>query len=227
MNSGRWGRLAQRWVDDSSLPHFFDAYLKEGAAPLLIGGRHSDGAPSTGDATRWHTGLALADVVYPDRAEEDLKLLTYTSPPMAADVELTGNPIVTLYVASTAEDGSFHVYLEDVAPGGRVTYITEGILRAIHRPVSDAEPPYQVRGPYHSLERAAAASLVPGEVSEVRLSLYATSVLIRKGHRVRLAIAGHDASVFARYPAQGDPVISVQRNSLYPSHADLLVMERE
>jgi hypothetical protein len=69
--------------------------------------------------------------------------------------------------------------------------------------------------------------LVPGEVNEVQLSLYATSVLIRQGHRVRVAIAGHDGSVFARYPAQGNPVISVQRNNAYPSHVELPVMERE
>jgi uncharacterized protein len=41
---------------------------------------------------------------------------------------------VTLYIASTAEDVAFHIYLEDVAPGGHVTYLTEGVLRAIHRP---------------------------------------------------------------------------------------------
>ena len=62
---------------------------------------------------------------------------------------------------------------------------------------------------------------MPGEVAEIRSNLYATSVLIEKGHRVRIAIAGHDASVFARYPAEGTPVLTVQRNSLYPSHVQL------
>ena len=188
-----------------------------------------DWTASTGDATRWHTGLAKADVVYPDRAGEDQKLLTYTSVPMETDVEITGNPIVTLYVASTETDGAFHVYLEDVAPDGRVTYITEGVLRAIHRQVSGKEPPYQVLGPYHSFERADALSLVPGEVAEVRFNLYATSVLITKGHRIRVALAGHDASVFARYSAHAasTPVLSVQRSSLYPSHVELPMMVRE
>ena len=186
-----------------------------------------DWTATTGDATRWHTGLAKTDVVYPDRAEEDKKLLTYTSPPMEMDIEITGSPIVTLYVASTEDDGAFHVYLEDVAPDGRVTYLTEGILRAIHRQVSDKEPPYMVQGPYHSFERADAAPLVPGEVTEISFNLYATSVLIKKGHRLRVAVAGHDASVFARYPAEGTPVLTVQRNSLYPSHIELPMMAWE
>ena len=186
-----------------------------------------DWAATTGDSTRWHTGLFLADVIYPDRTEEDKKLLTYTSPPLETDIEITGSPVVTLYVASTEDDGAFHIYLEDVAPDGRVTYLTEGILRAIHRQVSYKEPPYVVRRPYHSFERADATPLVPGEVTENSLNLYATSVLIKQGHRLRIAVAGHDASVFARYPAEGTPVLAVQRNRLYPSHIELPVMARE
>jgi putative CocE/NonD family hydrolase len=186
-----------------------------------------DWTATTGDATRWHTGLYKTDVVYPDRAEEDEKLLTYTSAPLETDVEITGNPIVTLYVASTENDGAFHVYLEDVAPDGRVTYVTEGILRAIHRRESEAEPPYESSGPYHSFERADAAPLVPGEVAEIRFNLYATSVLIKQGHRMRIAVAGHDASMFARYPAEGTPMLTVQRNSVYPSHVELPTMARE
>jgi putative CocE/NonD family hydrolase len=186
-----------------------------------------DWTATTGNATRWHTGLYKTDVVYPDRAEEDEKLLTYTSAPLETDVEITGSPIVTLYVASTETDGAFHIYLEDVTPDGHVTYVTEGILRAIHRQVSDEEPLYAVLGPYHSFERADAAPLVPGEVAEIRFNLYATSVLIKEGHRIRIAVAGHDASLFARYPAEGTPMLSVQRNNIYPSHVELPMMVRE
>jgi putative CocE/NonD family hydrolase len=186
-----------------------------------------DWTATMGAATRWHTGLAMADVVYPDRAAEDEKLLTYTGAPMEQDVEITGGPTVTLYVASTERDGAFHVYLEDVAPNGRVTYITEGMLRAIHRTFSDEEPPYRVLGAYHSFERADAAPMVPGEVAELRFNLFATSVLIKQGHRIRIAVSGYDGSVFERYPAQGAPVLSVQRNSAYPSHVELPIMVRE
>jgi putative CocE/NonD family hydrolase len=122
-----------------------------------------DWTATIGDATRWHTGLMRTDVVYPDRAEEDVKLLTYTSAPLETDVEITGSPIVTLYVASTETDGAFHVYLEDVTPDGRVTYITEGILRAIHRAESSRAPE-----PSHSFERADAEPLVPDEVATLQ-----------------------------------------------------------
>jgi uncharacterized protein len=184
-----------------------------------------DFTATTGDATRWHT-RGGSDVVYPDRAKEDRKLLTYTSVPMTTDVEITGSPVVTLYVASTESDGAFHVYLEDVAPDGRVTYITEGILRAIHHKISEAEPPFVQLGPYHSYLKEDAAPLIPGEVTEISFNLFATSVLINKDHSIRIAIAGHDASVFARYPSKGTPIWTVERNNAYPSHVDLPIAAR-
>lgn len=118
------------------------------------------------------------------------------------------------------------MYLEDVAPDGRVTYITEGILRAIHRKISPEEPPYVHLGPYHSFTRADAEPLVPGEITEISFNLYATSALISKGHRIRIALAGHDASIFARYPEEGTPVWTLQHNSLYPSNIELPMKER-
>lgn len=186
-----------------------------------------DWTATTGEANRWHTGLFMDDVIYPDRAEEGEKLLTYTTSPMETDVEITGTPVVTLHVASTEEDGALHVYLEDVAPDGRVTYLTEGILRAIHREAESGQPDYVVQGPYRSFTRADAEPLVPGEVTEVSFALFTTSVLIREGHSLRISVAGHDASVFARYPAESTPVLTVQRNSIYPSHIELPMKIRE
>lgn len=184
-----------------------------------------DFSATTGTKTRWHTQLDGGDVVYEDRAQEDEKLLTYTSRSLTTDIEITGSPTVTFYVSSTNSDGAFHVYLEDVAPDGRVTYITEGILRAVHHSVSENEPPYIQLGPYLSFNEADAAPLVPGEITEIQITLYATSVYIREGHRLRIAIAGHDAAMFDRYPAEGTPTWQVQRNALYPSRVTLPIIE--
>ena len=173
---------------------------------------------TTGTSNRWYTQLGGGDVVYPDRAEEDKKLLTYTSRPMTSDTEITGHPLVTLYVRSTALDGAFFVYLEDVDENGRVTYVTEGLLRAMCRKVSQEEPPFRIFGPYRTFKRADAAPLVPGETVELTFDLFATSVLIKKSHRIRVAIAGADKDSFDRYPRDGSiPTISVERNSRYPS----------
>lgn len=173
---------------------------------------------TTGKTNRWYTQLGGGDVIYPDRAEEDKKLLTYTSHPMTSDTEITGHPLVTLYASSTAQDGAFFVYLEDVDEDGRVTYITEGHLRAMCRKISEEKPPFKFFGPYRTFKRADAAPLVPGEIVELTFDLLATSVLIKKGHRIRIAIAGADKDSFDRFPRDGSiPTIHVERNSRYSS----------
>jgi putative CocE/NonD family hydrolase len=167
---------------------------------------------TTGAKNRWHTQVG-GDVVYPDRAEEDKKLLTYTSDPLESDVEITGHPIVSLFVTSTHTDGAFFVYLEDVDENGKVTYLTEGELRALHRRVSNEQSPVKLPIPYHSYLKKDAMPLVPGQVAELKFGLQPISVLVKKGHRLRVAIAGHDKDTFIRIPAQGTPTIVVQHNS--------------
>ena len=99
-------------------------------------------------------------------------------------------------------------------------------MRAVHRQVSTETPPYKMLTPYHSFKKKDAMPLVPGEVTELTFGLLPTSVLIEKGHRLRIAIAGHDKDTFARIPAEGTPEISVQCNSVYASHVDLPMRER-
>jgi uncharacterized protein len=181
---------------------------------------------TTGTKNRWYTQLGGGDVVYPDRAEVDKRLLTYTSAPLDADTEITGHPVVTLQVASTATDGAFIVYLEDVDENGRVTYITEGLLRAIHRKISSEPQPYKLPIPYHSFKRKDAQPLVAGQTAEITFGLYPTSVLIKKGHRIRVAIAGADKDTFVRAPAEGTPVITFARNKRLASFIDLPVVNR-
>ncbi|HKR01444.1 MAG TPA: CocE/NonD family hydrolase [Pyrinomonadaceae bacterium] len=181
---------------------------------------------TTGDKNRWRTQLG-GPVIYPDRAEADRRLLTYTSQPLTEDTEITGYPVVNLYITSTHSDGAFFVYLEEVDEAGKVTYLTEGQLRAIHRKVSNDAPPYVSLVPYHTFKKKDAMPLVPGETTELKFGLLPTSVLVRKGHRIRVAIAGHDKSVFARTPAEGTPVISVARNKQYASFIELPIVSRQ
>jgi putative CocE/NonD family hydrolase len=182
-----------------------------------------DFTATTGDHNRWHTQTGGGDVYYANRAQEDVKLLTYTSAPLMVDMEITGNPVITLNVASTASDGAFFVYLEDVAPTGEVALLSEGEMRALHRKISTDKPPYRMVGPYHSFARKDGEPLTPGETTEIRFGLLPISALIRKGHRLRIAIAGADADTFSRIPEFGVPTITVFRSNLTPSYIELPV----
>ena len=141
---------------------------------------------------------------------------------------MTGYPAVTLYVTPSHADGAFLVYLEDVAPDGRVRYVTGGELRALHRRLSDEAPPYRTLMPHRTYRRADGAPLVPGEVTEIVVGLQPTSVLFKRGHRIRVAIAGHDEGVFERVPAVEDEevVFDLHRSVRHPSRVDLPVVPR-
>lgn len=185
-----------------------------------------DFAATTGLENRWFSGMAGVPIRYLDRAEQDQRLLVYETPEMTEDVELTGHPVVSLQVSSTETDGAFYVYLEDAFPDGTVVYVTEGELRAIHRKVSNEQPPVAVFGPYHTFKRADAQPLVPSEAAEIAFDLLPTSTVFRAGHRIRVALAGHDNDTFVRYPAEGTPVVHFQRNTQYASWIDLPLKSR-
>ena len=185
-----------------------------------------DFTTTTGNNNRWMAQVGNP-VHYSDRRDEDKKLLTYTSAPLTEDLELTGSPTVTLYVSSTHEDGALYVYLEDVGPDGRASYLTEGLLRAIHRKTADpATAPYVPLGVYHTFKKADALPLIPGEVAEVAISLLPISTVFKKGHSIRISLAGHDDSLKDKYPRDGIPVLSVERNASYPSQVLLPLLRR-
>ena len=180
---------------------------------------------TTGSYSRWMTQMGTPVLYLNSRNEMDKKMLTFTSQPLAADLQITGYPVITLYVKSTHPDGAFLVYLEDVFDNGKSVYITEGGLRAIHRKVSK-NPYINQETPYHSFVERDAMPLVPGEMAELTFELQPTSVLIKKGHKIRVAVAGADMDNFNRIPVQGTPTITVVRNKKYSSFISLPVSDR-
>ena len=184
-----------------------------------------DFSATTGLTNRWRSQLLSEDMVYGDRAQEDTRLLTYTTPPLKTDIEITGNALVVLQAAVSTEDAALHVYLEDVLPSGKVVYLTEGLLRVLHRAV-DETPMYKTPGLARSFTRAKGQPLTPGELTEINIDLQPVSALVRTGHRIRIAIAGADKDTFARVPATGTPELDVHYGASAPSYVDLPIIPR-
>ena len=177
----------------------------------------------SGRRSRWDSLLGLlVPVGYSGRAALGRRLLVYRGAPLDADLEVTGHPLLTLHLASSTRDATLFAYLEDERPDGQVDYVTEGQLRALHRRPSSVEPPYPQAGPYRSFLRADAAPLEPGVVSELSFDLLPTSWLFRRGHRLRLALAGADCDHFERLPDA--PTLAVQRGGGGASFLALPVM---
>ena len=178
-----------------------------------------DPTAATGPTSRWDLGTAVA---YPDRRRADRKLLCYTSPPLDHALEVTGQPVVSLFVSSTASDGEFFAYLEDLDPQGRVSYVTEGELRALHR-LPGSAPPYSGPSPYHSFKRSDGLPLAPGELASLRFAMIPTSYWFARGHSIRLALGGADRDHFALLPGP-PPVWQVHRDTGHASFIELPAM---
>jgi uncharacterized protein len=179
-------------------------YLRSGgeltveAGPVETVRRAVDPDASTGGTNRWLAIDQGQGASYPDRRVADETLATFTTTPLSADVHVLGFPVVTLRLATTGSDGAAYVYLEDVGPDGAVTYVTEGCLRLTHRRTHGPAEPTRLGVP-RSFARADGLTTNPGECLDLVVELLPVSALLRAGHRVRVAIAGHDASCFERY----------------------------
>jgi predicted acyl esterase len=97
-------------------------------------------------------------------------------------------------------DACIFAYLEDIAPDGSAHYVTEGMLRALHRNLSEPSPTYRTTWPYRAFTRAEAQPLVPDQPVIIDFALLPVSWQFPAGHRIGLAIAGADRDNFALWP---------------------------
>jgi putative CocE/NonD family hydrolase len=110
-------------------------------------------------------------------------VLVYSTEPLASDLEVTGPIELILYVSTTAPSTDFTGKLVDVFPDGSAWNVSEGILRR-H---------YDER----STNGAVAAS------TEIRIDLWPTSTVFRRGHRLRLEVSSSNYPRFDRNPNTG------------------------
>ncbi len=177
----------------------------------------------TGARSRWRTLLGLhAPVGYAPPPQSCAARRRFRSEPLAEDIEVTGHPIVTLWVSSEAADASVFAYLEYEDPDGVVTVVTEGMLRLCHRKVSG-----HVLDPLAIPERTFlsddASPLPSGEPVDASFDLLPTSVMIPAGSRVCLAVALGDADHF-RPVCDAPHAVKVHHGSSFASRLVLPVM---
>jgi putative CocE/NonD family hydrolase len=180
-----------------------------------------DYTTTSGEDTRW-LAMTGQPSEYLDRAEEDEKCLTYTTPPLEGDLEVTGHPVLHLYVSSNAEDGDFFVYLEDVDENGFAQYKSEGQLRASLRSLSAR--PWLPELPYHRCFQADTQPLVPGEMVELVVDLFPVSHVFMRGHSIRVSLAGADVDNFRTPELSPAPTWTIYAGGENASYIDLPVI---
>jgi uncharacterized protein len=117
--------------------------------------------------------------------------LRFTSPPLRADTPLTGHPLVQLWVDSPEPDQNVFAYLEDLAPDGSTTVVSEGRLKASHR--ATHQPPYPYLGlPWQRSLEGDHEPLQAGQAVKLHFDLLPLSHVFKAGHRLRVVISGND-----------------------------------
>ena len=124
--------------------------------------------------------------------------VTFRSPPLERETEVTGPVAAKLFVSSSTVDADLFVTLRVFAPDGREvdfqgaldphTPIAQGWLRASHRKLDPTlTTAYR---PYHTHDER--QLLRPGEVYELDVEIWPTSIVIPPGYQVALTIQGKD-----------------------------------
>jgi hypothetical protein len=102
------------------------------------------------------------------------------------------------------------VYLTEIEADGTERYVTEGLLRALHRKERPAPQNYRTAWPFRSFTRADAAPLVRGEVERIRIPLLPVAWRFAAGSRIRLSIAGADDDHCGQVPHGRPPLLTMQ-----------------
>jgi uncharacterized protein len=208
----RYGRELQR--------RFFDHFLKGTGGwadqpPVLLQVRSADGRFTARAEqewplarTRWErryldlSGAALMTAPPTGTVETSYAAsgpgVTFRTPPLDRDTEITGPLAATLWIASSTDDADLFLVLRAFGPGGDEvlfqgandprTPLSQGWLRASHRAVDpERSTPWTPWHPHRGKE-----PLVPGEVYRVDVELWATCVVLPAGYRLALTVLGRD-----------------------------------
>ena len=177
-----------RWVAEPAWPsanikpqtfHLNDAGLRQNGTLGRVAGRPASlaiNSPQTmgsagGEWCPYGLG-GLGPELPLDQRGDDAHSLVFDGEPLAAPLEILGAPDLDLELASDQPVATAVVRLNDIAPDGRVTRVTYGLLNLTHRESHSFPTPLERGRPYR-----------------VRIQLNDCGHRFAAGHRVRVAIS--------------------------------------
>jgi predicted acyl esterase len=164
------------------------------------------------------------------------RVLTFTTAPLAADLEIAGPILLTLYGSSSRDDMDVFVKLSEQMPQSpeeraktvnpAAVPVTKGWLRASHRALEPAKS--TAMEPYHGHERP--EPIEPGKVYRLDISLEPMAYRFAQGNRIRLEIVNGDSVVTDvlwthYYLPSKIGADTIHHSAEYPSTLTLPVME--
>ncbi len=124
--------------------------------------------------------------------------VTFTTPPLQSETEITGPLAARLFVSSATEDVDLFLIVRVFDPEGReVTFqgtidphtpIAQGWLRGSHRKLDPALSLEYC--PYHTHDER--QPMAPGEVYELDVEIWPTCIVVPPGYQIALTVQGRD-----------------------------------
>lgn len=164
---------------------------------------------STGTNTRFER-LGTQNIVeyYGDWPARSAGMLHFDTPPLERDTGVAGHVHARLRVSSSQPDAAVLVFLSEVEADGRVRYVTEGVLRLLHRAERPAPRDYATCWTYRSYDEADTRRMTPGVAEDVTIPLLPVAWNFAKGSRLRISIAGADDPHYPQVPHGRPPQLA-------------------
>jgi hypothetical protein len=153
---------------------------------LTAGGLGRAAPKKGGQETTVETAAPKANPIFVEKPPGGL---SYETAPLPHDLQITGFPVMRVWIATRARDTDAFAWIDDVAPDGTMrSYQMLGRLRASDRAL--ARPPYNDFDlPWHSFLKKDARPLEPGKPTELQFALLPMSYIFPAGHRIRVTLA--------------------------------------
>ncbi len=156
--------------------------------------------------------------------------LCFTTPAVTEPVQISGSANLRLYVASTGEEGTWAVTINDVAPDGSSTILTNGGLTVSNRALDQAQSEWDDDGnllhAHHYLTRVRKLPVPVDTPVAIDIDLVPTDAVIDIGHRLRVDVY---AASFPRFLTLVPDLIKArsrrQRLVLDPEHPSYLAFQ--
>ena len=216
-----WHAVPSWHAADTHLTRFYLSAQPSGSAPLspndgTLAARVPTGSGAYQDSYVYNplAGLAVPmgkdgpDGFMPyaplDQRVDEPQGLTYTTPVLKQPLHLAGPSEFRFWAITEGSDMAWIARLEDVAPDGSASLITQGWLRASFRHVDPTRSP--PGDPYLTDDRNSPVTI--GQTIRYRMDIWDTAYTLKPGHRLRLWLSSSDTPTH-------EPLAVAGRNILY------------
>jgi putative CocE/NonD family hydrolase len=191
---GEAGAPGNEWrtASDFPIPHRIDSYYLQSEGHLTTTPPQAEQGATAFKAdfanpNRMTTTVAFPGATDAQKFEAQPEVRTFTTEPLAAPVEWTGQVKAELYVTSTAPDTDFIVRVCDVYPDGRSVVLIDYVRRARYREGFEKE-----------------VFMKPGQIYPVAFDVGWISQIFNKGHRIRVTVCSTGPEFYEPHPNTAD-----------------------